>query len=847
MLPLARLAGDGLPVPPGLVVPVEVFERALARAGLVDDAERVQRTGRGAEALRLAIAQIELPPSWCHALIDATEALGGPVAVRSSGVEEDGATRSFAGQHASVLGVQPNEIVQAVLQCWASLYAERSLAYRGGGGPRPGALAVLVQRMVPAESSGVMFTVNPLTGSWREMTIEAVWGLAEGLVSGQLSPHWYLLRRPRRTPRPVQRVLARLRLEHLDRDLPELSRRWVLGDDGTVHIEPVPEALRRRPALAPSEARRLARLGLRIEARMGQAQDIEWARTADGRLWILQARPVTASGVAGSAEHALWTRRFIGERFPEPVSPMGWSIVRPVLEHFIAYPSVQRKYLGGGPSLQLVEGRPYVNATVFRHLLFKFPGAAPPRFMLELLPPDEAQRARRRFAITPDRDVYRALLSVSLRERRWRRFAWNPLTNPSAWGRFERDLQAALPEIQARPSSPKAAIALVERQIALLTRYVGVHVCSLLFANLFDQIFAGALQAALPERAADLRRALVVAPVGNRTLQVNAALFDLGSELSDADLSAMEAGELPRGASGDAVRSFLERYGHRSDASWDLFAPRWRQDPSRLVPLLRARSTERVSPTARGVAQAAAFDAARVELMERLTDPATRAAMSRLLDLLRTYLLLRENQRFVFERLQWAMQGTVRFLGEHLVEIGVLRDADHVSWCTWPEVRGVVEGTVTASTVRAAAQRRRARAVQHRRASAPTFLRGDVQVLPPEGATRLQGQGVSAGRVTGAVRRLRSLAEADHLRPGEVLVATAIDPGWTPLFSVAGGVVLELGSRLSHGAVVAREYRVPAVVNVDGALERLADGQIVTVDGTRGIVYVHDSGGPNED
>lgn len=839
-MPLAKLARDGLPVPDGVVVPTDVFRRVLDEAGLSVDAQRVSDSAdeQAAARLREALATLEVPQWLLGALDRAARDLGGRLAVRSSAVDEDGRRRSFAGQHHSSLGVAPGEVGAAVLRCWTSLYAERAMAYRGGAGPAPGSMAVLVQRMVRPRVAGVLFTVNPMTGSWHEMTVEATWGLAEGLVSGQVAPHWFLVRRPRRTPRPVQRVLARVRLQCIQDDIHDIERRWVVGDDGRVVVESVPGRLRGRTTLPPHDLRRLCRLGLRVEAHLGAPQDVEWAIDHGGRLWLVQARPVTTGQAPRARRDVLWTRRFVGERFPEPLPPLTWSLVQPLVEHFIAYPDVQRRFLGGGSALRLVDGRVYLNATVFAHLAFKLPGLAPPRFMLELLPSDEADAFRRRRAVMPDVSVYAAILRTTFEEERWRRFAWNPLTNPTAWERFEADLLAALPSVSRDPVSTTDAVRLVEDQRDLQRDYVGVHICSLLFANLFDQLLEALLAAWAPERAVELHRALATTPPGNMTLTVNRALVALARRASAQDLARLEAGDPAQGAFAEPLQHFLDDYGHRSEASWDVFAPRWRQDPALLVPLLQAYRDEE-DPDAHASRQQAAFEDATAEVRDELGGSWRGNAIARVIDLLRTYLLLRENQRFRFEQLQWAQQRTLLWIGAHLVGEGVLEHADDVRFLAWDEIRGVLEGSLAPEGPAAWVSRRRDAHAAHLAASPPAFIRGDVAVPLVDDALRLQGNGISPGRISGRVRVVRSLAEGDALQAGEILVAPAVDPAWTPLFLTAGGVILELGSRLSHGAVIAREYRVPAVVNVDRASTRLRDGQEVTVDGTRGIVFVH--------
>jgi pyruvate,water dikinase len=700
-------------------------------------------------------------------------------------------------------------------------------------------MAVVVQRLVEPRCAGVMFTVNPLTGSWREMTVEATWGLGEGLVSGQVTPHWFLVRRPRKAPRPVQRITSRVRLHLVQQDIPEIQRTWQVGEHGDVEIVPTPSHLKRRPTLERRALMRLCRLGLRAEWELGEPQDVEWALDHAGKLHLLQARPITTAGTPRQRQDVLWTRRFIGERWPEPASPLGWSLVAPILSHFIAYPETQSRYLGGGPPLRLVRSRPYLNVSAFRHLAFKLPGAAPPRFMLELIPPVEEMAWHRRFAVLPDASVYLAFLRETLSDQRWRRFRWNPVTNHQHWEQLERRLAVELPTVSRIPVSASDAVRLVRAQLDLVREYVGVHVCSLLFANLFYQLLESALAAWLPEQAASLMRRLAVGPPGNRTLETNEALWELASSSTEEDLDALEAGRLGEGPFRDALEEFLFHYGHRSHASWEVMAERWADAPQRLVPFLRAhRRSDAVEPAVRARRQQDDHDEAVAELKRLLWGP-RRTVIDLLVHYTRRYLLLRENQRFTFDQLLYAQQRTLRWLGGHFVALGWLEREDDVAFLTWDEVSGLAGGSLAADPVAAWVSRRKAQWREDARAEPPVFLSGDLGVVGGESGARLQGLGISAGRYRGRVRVLRDLSEGQALEPGEVLVAHAVDPGWTPLMLTAGAVVLEMGSRLSHGAVVAREYSLPAVVNLEGVTRNLKTGQEVTVDGTRGIVWVH--------
>jgi phosphohistidine swiveling domain-containing protein len=830
---LGRLSARGLPVPDAFVVPVAVMWDGLDALGLrraAEDALRQPDLARFAELSRAILAS-EVPPALAADWVAAATALGPSLAVRSSAVGEDGRATSFAGLHLSRLSVAPEAAPRAILEVWASLFSPEACSYRRQTGARGGAMAVLVQRLVDPLVAGVMFTVNPVTGSWRELVVEAVWGLGDALVGGEVAPHWFLVRRPPRLPLPLTRAANRLRFEVVQQDLPTLTRRRVRSSAGVID-EVLPSELRGLPSLEGPSLRRVARLGLTVEAAMGAPQDVEWAIGEDGRVWLLQARPITASGanVRPRADQ-LWTRRFLGERWSEPVTPMGWSIIRPVLEHLIAFPKTQARYLGGGDALRLVASRPYVNATAFRHLAFKLPGAPPPAFAMELLPRTEELAWRSRFAAPPDVLVYASFLREAIAGRRWERFSANPLTNARRWAEWEARILDELPGLRRPPIGPLDAIARVETLRRRLQEYTGIHIVSLLLANLTWQLLESALDAVDAERASGWFRGLAVCPAGNRTVEVNQDLWRLARGASDADLDALEVGR-SGAAFGEALRVFLDRHGHRGAGSWEVMSPRWHDRPGLLVPALRAaRQSE--DPALRQQEQERRFaeadrDLGQLPLLQRV-------ALRWLASETRTYLLLRENQRYTFDHLVDALQRALRSVASAVpASAGI--SADDAAWVTWDELRGAVDGRVT-GLGRLVAERR-AQAARDALVEPPTFLRGDDEVAVIQGGRKLSGNGISAGRATGRVRVVRSLAEGASLEKGDVLVARATDPSWTPLFLVASAVVLELGSQLSHGAVVAREYGVPCVVNVEGATSILKDGATVTVDGGRGLVWV---------
>jgi len=790
---LARLAAAGVTVVPGFVVPVSIFE------GFVSG---LKAEGDGMAAVILGAV---LPPGLAALLRTASNKLGSRLIVRSSAIEEDGATSSWAGQFETIIGARPGrEMEAALLKCWASAFGVTARAYadsRGVG--RSVGMAVLIQPMLEPRCAGVMFTINPLSGSWREITVEAAWGQAAPVVQGALVPDFYVVRRPRRCPRPIQRVLAALRLEVLEDQVRHQSEKWVLGDNGLV-VEPVVVGDVKAPKLLHPMLLRLCKIGLKAESEMGCPQDVEWALGDDGRFVVLQSRPITSVPPVRRSGPALWTRRFIGERWTEPATPLGWSLVGGLLEEFIGYPETQRQMLGGGEAAQLIRFAPYLNITIFRHLAFKFPGAPPPQFIMELLPDNEAKRWRVHHAQWPDFGVYRRVIRETLKARRWRLFAPGIFSNPRRWRAFESDLNDALPGLSKLAPDLKTAMARAERCKALARRYIGIHVMSLLYANLLYQLVEAALAA---QGHGALVRDVLRPTEESWTVRSNQALWCLGR------------GQL-------SMEDFLAAFGHRAGSSWELFSSRWKEEPA-MVEVLAEAAAQHPDP-----ARMAKTQATRALVATAKLGP----WMRRVLSLTQTYLLLREDQRFSFDRLLCAWSGQLQQIEAITgVEIRFL-EAD--------ELEGLVGGSLDTAQAQKQVDGRRAAWVKEceRRAAGdepPNFLVGGEALEEEPAGLRLQGIGTSPGVVSGKVRVLRSLAEGDHLVAGEILVARATDPGWTPLFLKAGGVVMELGGMLSHGAVVAREYGLPAVVNISAATQRLKDGQWVTIDGRRGLVWVH--------
>jgi phosphohistidine swiveling domain-containing protein len=888
---LATLARAGFAVPPGFIVTTDAY-RAFVQANgigprLLELAEAAPPTNPGAleaasRAIRAFFAVGTIPPDLLAALGAAYASLASldkpqpPVAVRSSATAEDLPGLSFAGQQDTFLNVVgPDALAEAVKACWSSLWTARAMGYRARNRiPSEGlALAVVVQAMVEAEASGVMFTANPVTGLRAQTVIDATLGLGEALVSGKVEPDHYEV-----DPSAGQIIAKTLGAKGV-------SIHGLAGGGTREVAQPRSQV----QALPDHQILALARLGSEIAALYSFPQDIEWA-WADGVLHVLQSRPITALfPVPGNLPaEPLKVMFSFGDvqGMLDPMTPLGRDAIRELFAvgaglfgvrvtretQTVLYVAGER--LWGNLTAVLCNslGR-RILPTVIR---FIEPGLR--QAMLQVQDDPRLQPGRQEISFHARLRLARFLLPV----------AANLALNMIAPGRRRRYIvengERVLQEMEASTQSiqgdrwqrlaqqanllPGTAARRLPGTLILFVSGVAAGMASWNLLNVLAKS-AAPPEASDPTRASDLVLRMSRGLPNNPTTEMGLALWDMTKAIradavswqvfqasSPMELGARYlAGDLPSETM-RLVRTFLNRYGGRGLAEIDLGRTRWAEDPAQvfemLAGLLRIEDDSQAPDTvfARGALSAQ-------EAIAELTDAVRSAPHGRLKARIAHFLAgrarqlmgLRESPKFFAVRMMWIVRRELMKTGREFVTSGELEAADDLFYLTLSELKDFAAREPAPTPAEdwhdLIRQRRAAYQSEFQRRQLPRLLLSDGRAIyggmgaGTATANTITGSPVSPGTAQGRVRVVLDPRQA-NLQPGEILVCPGTDPSWTPLFLSAAGLVMEVGGMMTHGAVVAREYGIPAVVGVDQATQRFATGQLIRVDGSTGTISILD-------
>ncbi|MFE7664414.1 rifamycin-inactivating phosphotransferase [Streptomyces celluloflavus] len=835
---------EGIRVPDGFCVTTDAFRRIVAQApSLGDRLDQLSRLnpddreaiGTLSAEIRRTIEGISIPDDLAAAITGALARLGeqAACAVRSSATAEDLPTASFAGQQDTYLNVMgPTAVLQHISRCWASLFTERAVTYRRRNGidDRTVQMAVVVQRMVFPQAAGILFTADPVTGNRKVATVDAGFGLGEALVSGLVNPDVFKVRDGEVV---AKTIAAKQRAVH------------ALPAGGTREVAVDPRR-QEQPALTDAQAVRLVALGRRIEAHFGRPQDIEWCLADDG-FQIVQSRPITTLfpvPESGDQENHVYVSVGHGQMMTDPMKPLGFSMWQ----------------LTAMVPMHEAGGRLFVDVT--RRLVS-------PASRAGLL--DVMGRGDPLIRDALETVLDRADFVPSLPDA--------PPGGPQSGGPPAR---GASDPIETDPAIVTELIERSQASIAALRRDIGTKTGPALFDFLlaaFEEhkrvlgdplslqaIMAGMeatwwlndkLQEWLGEKnAADT---LTLSAPGNVTSQMGLELMDVADVIRPrpevvAFLQGVEdegfLDELATLAGGtearDAIADYLDRYGMRCVGEIDITRPRWCERPTTLVPVI----LDNVRNFEPGAAERR-FEQGRQKARQKEQDVLSRLRAlpdgdrkadeaKRMIDRVRTFIGYREYPKYGIISRYFVYKQALLAEAERLVQTGVLPEKEDIFYLTFQELHGVARSNqVDCGLI----QRRKDAFRSYHALTPPRVLTSEGEALTgayrrddmPPGA--LIGLPVSAGTVEGRARVILDMSEA-ALTAGDILVTAFTDPSWSPLFVGIAGLVTEVGGQMTHGAVIAREYGLPAVVGVEQATRLIRDGQRIRVHGTDGYVEI---------
>lgn len=855
---LAELRSHQLPIPAWFVLSPRAFDLSLTEAQ-----RRGLQSTTDPQQLQLLVNDVEISSAAVQEIEAAAGELsrnGELLAVRSSAVDEDGADHSFAGQLESFLFVAPHDVARRVTDVWRSGFTDRVFRYRleHGMTPLPAPPAVLVQQMIPAEISGVAFAADPITGSRSTIVVSAVFGVGTALVGGDADCDTYRLNH---TGRLLEQTIASKIVQHVA-DPTALQG---------VRAQSVGEPDASRPTLDSKQLREIVDLVLFVSRLRSRPQDIEWA-IHRGRLYLLQARPITAlESVADSdGVRAIWDNSNIAESYNGITTPLTFTFARRAYDgayrQFCRIMKVPSSVIVENDAifsqmLGLIRGRVYYNLLNWYRLLAMLPGYSVNRQFME-------QMMGVREGIPSDVAAGIAHRTWSQRQADRLRLAWSGaglIWNHLVLAGKIRAFYARLNDAMAAPEPPLAQMRLDQLaaefrtlESRLITRWDAPLINDFL-AMIFFGVLGKLCKKWCPGATENLQNDLIgdeggiisTEPARRITEMARLAASDeqFVNALCNEDVASLERQIQQHSAMESAYRSYLDRFGDRCLEELKLESATLVDDPTPLLrsighTAIRLRDSSAPSQPFRprmAAERQVAIALANQPIRRWLFRWVLRHARGRVRD--------RENLRFERTRLFGRVRRIFVEIGRRLCAEGRLQRERDIFYLTLDEILAFTDGSSVLENLRELTALRRRQFEEYRLLPAPAErfeTRGAVYVgnrfeaSAKAGVTNssddLKGTGCCPGIVRGPVRVIRDPRGAE-LKHGEILVAERTDPGWIMLFPAAAGILVERGSLLSHSAIVAREMGIPAVVSIPGLTQLLSDGQWVEMDGSAGTIH----------
>jgi len=848
---LATLSSAGFSVPPGLVVPVSSYEQFLKNANLKEKILNLLETIDFTNESSVESRPIEIKELITANTLEGTvskdidKALGqldknAFWAVRSSAVAEDLPEASFAGQQDSFLNIPRDEVSEYVKRCWASYWNKRAFIYRHNAGiPHlKGGIAVIVQKMINAQSSGVMFTTDPVNTKKNTIIIESSWGLGESIVSGIVSPDRFFC--DKKTGKIIEKNISK-------------KDQGIFLSNGEKIVTDIEESKQDSPSLTIDEAQKLAQIGKQIESHFGSPQDIEWS-IENGEIYILQSRPITT---LTTHEEILWTRAYGDEYWADVTSPLFYSLLGEYLTKYVNREGSEimgYKELTGKELLKIHKGHIYFNSEVLEEVFTYNPKFSRTKELLNYFPEKDHERIAnaktkifrrlraeiRIMLIDPDGMIMRT-------DKAYRKWA----------SRFVSEMKSFDELDLAKLNEDELYREFKNMEQAYLKHYRLIRYGMVTHSIGTNLIIKRWLSSWLDDKQGVLYAKLISGLPDNKTIQTNIAISRLAQAARD-DSKTLQIlqdkkpheflEELKKNSDLKSFsykfHDFLDNYGHRSHTR-EIYFPRWADDPSLVITILQT------------LASSPGMDFSNVE-KEKIKERETaekeilgnistlkngffkKLLFKTVLNYAQIYLVFRENQRFYLDHQLYRLRRLFMEFGRRFVESGTIEQQEDIFFLTKEEIAQIANREITIE--KNVIKQRKQEFIRYENKLPPKFLKGKVEfddtVVHDGDSLKIIGTPSSPGIATGFVRVIKSVDDFSKIRDDDILVTSNTDPGWTPVFSKLAGLITETGGILSHGAVVSREYGIPAVTAVKNATTLFKTGQKVTIDGNDGVIYI---------
>ncbi|WP_100222289.1 PEP/pyruvate-binding domain-containing protein [Methanobacterium formicicum] len=889
-LNLAKMSAAGFNIPPAFTVSVDAYdffikkelEAKISEILRIIDFTHEDSISQGCSAIRSMIKSQELPQDlFLEITRKISDLPDGYYAVRSSAVAEDLADASFAGQLDSFLNIKKDDILENIIQCWASYWTDRAVKYRHDSSIghldtelSSAGLAVLVQKMVNADISGVTFTANPVNGT-DQVVIESSWGLGEAIASGIVTPDIFVLGRDGKI---------------LEKNIKTKNKGYFLANGQNTLIT-IDEEDREKTSLNDDVLKMLLQIGVELEDFFGVSQDIEWAieyrkdesdqdvdkykmlnnpEKTSLKIYILQSRPVTT--LNEDKDDILWTRAYGDEYWADATTPLFYDVMGKMLTDYVNHEGARimgYKEITDTELLKLHKSRVYFNSWVLEKAFSYYPKFARSKELLNYYPLEDQKRISEYPSL-----MHKALISqvlVAIRDpdgmmhrtdKAYRKWAQGFMEKCEDFDKTDLDTLCDEELLELYDDIENSGIKHYQ-----LIRYGMVS--HSIATNLMIKNW---LVKWLDDEDGSLYAGLISGLDDNKTVEMNIKFSDLaitsredpallGKMNAIEDMSLLDESKIDEMISSNPdfkrqFDQFIADYGHRSNTR-EILYPRWREDKAYVLEVIKLLSSSDLDLRKNESESRANRFKTEKEVSSRIKKLRggffKEKTFKVVLNLAQTYLTFRENQRFYLDHLLFRQRLMLRDMGRRLAEKQIIDDVDDVFFLYEKELfsffdtsdlqKTELNGNTLSENILSLQEeilKRKKEFYRYKSSLPPKFLKNGIEfddTVTEYDQNAIYGAAASPGIFTGKARVVESIEELSQMEDDEILITSNTDPAWTAVFSKVGGLITETGGILSHGAVISREYRIPAVTAVKGATTLFKTGEKLVVDGNEGVVY----------